>query len=105
VESSHPETLQFLLKDRVIREARLISPPAEQGLKAATFTTSKAPTRGNLVIPGTKESEKQKTDIADGAPSQNGKPSDVDLFTSVVGVEGGEYYQPRLLAVLTVKFR
>ena len=101
MESSHPETLQFLLKDGIIREARLTSPPAEQSLKTATFTTSKAPTRGNLVIPGTKEAEKQKTDIADGS-SHNGKPSDVDLFTSVVGVEGGEYHQPRLLAVLTL---
>ena len=90
MESSHPETLQFLLNDRIIREARLTSPPAEQGFKTATVTTSKAPTRGNLVI--TKEAEKQKTDIADGASLHNGKPSDVDLFTSVVGVEGGEYH-------------
>ena len=29
VESSHPETLQFLLKDRVIREARLVSAPTD----------------------------------------------------------------------------
>lgn len=91
VESSHPETLQFLLKDRIIREARLTLPLAEQGLKTATFTTSKAPARGNIVIPGTKEAEKKKTDVIDGTSTQAGKPSDVELFTSVVGVEGGEY--------------
>jgi DNA excision repair protein ERCC-3 len=88
VESSHPDTLQSLLKDRIIREARLISAPTDHSIKAATFTTSKAPTRGNLVIPGTKEAEKRKSDVVDG--TQNGKPSDVDLFTSVVGVEGGK---------------
>lgn len=88
VESSHPETLQFLLKDQVIREARLVSAPTDLSIKAATFTTSKAPTRGNLIIPGTKETEKKKADV-DGTTLQNGKPSDTDLFTSVVGVEGG----------------
>lgn len=89
MESSHPETLQFLLKDRVIREARLVSAPVDHSIKAATFTTSKAPTRGNLIIPGTKEAEKKKADVVDGATPQNGKTSDADLFTSVVGVEGG----------------
>ena len=90
VESSHPETLQFLLKDRIIREARLVSAPTDHSIKAATFTTSKAPTRGNLIIPGTKEAEKKKADLVDGTTPQNGKPSDSDLFTSVVGVEGGK---------------
>jgi len=90
VESSHPETLQFLLKDRNIREARLVSAPADHSIKAATFTTSKAPTRGNLIIPGTKEAEKKKTDVVDGTTPQNAKPSDANLFTSVVGVEAGK---------------
>lgn len=89
VESSHPETLQLLLKDRIIREARLVSAPTDHSIKAATFTTSKAPTRGNLVIPGTKEAEKKKADVVNGTTLQNGKSSDADLFTSVVGVEGG----------------
>lgn len=39
VESSHPETLQFLLKDRVIREARVHSQVVDNSIRAATFTT------------------------------------------------------------------
>ena len=86
VESSHPETLQLLLKDRLIREARIITTQTDNSIKAATFTTSKAPTRGNLVIPGT---EKKKDD--DGKTGlQNGATSDADLFTSVVGVDAGK---------------
>ncbi|KAF7327441.1 putative DNA repair helicase ercc3 [Mycena kentingensis (nom. inval.)] len=85
VESSHPETLQILLKDRVIREARVISQQTDNSIKANTFTTTKAPTKGNLVIPGTsKEPEKKKDD---GKPAGQ---SDADIFTSVVGVEGDE---------------
>ncbi|KAJ7746631.1 DNA helicase [Mycena metata] len=87
VESSHPETLQLLLKDRVIREARLVTQQADNSIKAATFTTSKAPVKGNLVIPGTaKEAEKKKDD---GKPTTSAQ-TDADLFTSVVGVEGDE---------------
>lgn len=88
VESSHPETLQFLLKDRVIREARVHSERVDNSIRAATFTTSKAPVKGNLVIPGTKEAEK-KTDQTNGKGA-NGK-TDAELFTSVVGVEQGVY--------------
>ncbi|KAF7312119.1 putative DNA repair helicase ercc3 [Mycena indigotica] len=87
VESSHPETLQILLKDRVIREARVISQQMDNSIKANTFTTSKAPTKGNLVIPGTsKEAEKKKEE---GKASTAGL-GDNDIFTSVVGVEGDE---------------
>ncbi|OCH95466.1 DNA helicase [Obba rivulosa] len=87
VESSHPETLQILLKDKVIREARVHSAPVDNSIKAATFTTSKAPVKGNLVIPGTKEAEKKKDDTANGKP---GTTSDAELFTSVVGVDADE---------------
>jgi DNA excision repair protein ERCC-3 len=85
VESSHPDTLQYLLKDRVIREARIVSAQTDNSIKAATFTTSKAPVKGNLAIPGTKESEKKKDD-----KSTDGQPPAAELFTSVVGVEGGK---------------
>ena len=88
VESSHPETLQTLLKDKVIREARVHSQVVDNSIKASTFTTSKAPVKGNLVIPGTKESEQKKEDSANG----KGAPTnDKDLFTSVVGVESGMF--------------
>ncbi|TFK40251.1 DNA helicase [Crucibulum laeve] len=93
VESNHPETLQLLLKDRVIREARLFSTQADNSIKAATFTTTKAPVKGNLVIPGTKEAEKKKDDTrpaSSNAAGQTNGTSDADLFTSVVGVEGDE---------------
>lgn len=86
VESSHPDTLQLLLKDKVIREARVISQQTDNSIKAATFTTAKAPVKGNLVIPGTKEAEKRKEEVATGKPAV----VDADLFTSVVGVEGGK---------------
>jgi len=80
VESSHPDILQRLLKDHVIRDARIITTQTDNSIRANTFTTSKAPTKGNLVIPGTKEADKRK--------DPNGR-SDEDLFTSIVGVEGG----------------
>ncbi|THU81195.1 hypothetical protein K435DRAFT_873593 [Dendrothele bispora CBS 962.96] len=80
VESSDPDILQQLLKDSVIREARIITTQTDNSIRANTFITSKAPTKGNLVIPGTKEAEKKKDGV-------NGK-SDEDLFTSVVGIEG-----------------
>lgn len=86
VESSHPETLQLLLKDRTIRDARIITVQADTSIKAATFTTSKAPVKGNLVIPGTKEADKNDPSKAGGAAGQ----SEADLFTSVVGVDAGE---------------
>lgn len=93
VESSHPETLQLLLKDRVIREARLVTAQIDNSIKAATFTTAKAPVKGNLVIPGTKEAEKKKEDVAPGragpGTSTTRNSTDADLFTSVVGVEAG----------------
>ncbi|KAJ8072777.1 DNA repair helicase RAD25 [Marasmius tenuissimus] len=101
VESGHPETLQLLLKDSVIRDARIITAPTDNSIKAATFTTSKAPTKGGLVIPGTgagagKEGEKKGGDASvngsGGNANGNGKAvaGDENLFTSVVGVEGDE---------------
>jgi DNA excision repair protein ERCC-3 len=99
VESTHPETLQLLLKDRVIREARVVTAQTDNSIKAATFTTSKAPVKGNLVIPGTKEAEKRKEDAANGKAGGAGGSitngnTDADLFTSVVGVEGGVLIPP-----------
>ncbi|EKM58070.1 uncharacterized protein PHACADRAFT_252066 [Phanerochaete carnosa HHB-10118-sp] len=90
VESSHPETLQILLKDRVIREARVHSAPVDNSIKASTFTTAKAPVKGNLVISGTKEAEKKKDESASGKGTNGAPTSDKELFTSVVGVESDE---------------
>ncbi|CCL98805.1 uncharacterized protein FIBRA_00810 [Fibroporia radiculosa] len=93
VESNHPETLQVLLKDKMIREARVHTQVADNSIKAATFTTSKAPVKGNLVIPGTREAEKKKEEAANGkgpTPAAGGANTDAELFTSVVGVDADE---------------
>lgn len=90
IESSHPETLQLLLKDRVIRDARIVTPQADNSIMASTFTTSKAPVKGGLVIPGSREADKRKEDQQNGKPALSGASKDADIFTSVVGVDGGE---------------
>ena len=92
VESNHPETLQLLLKDKVIREARVVSQQTDNSIKASTFTTVKATLKGSLVIPGTKDVEKKKEDATGtrpGAPIA-GPSTGTDLFTSVVGVDAGK---------------
>jgi len=94
VESSHPETLQTLLKDDVIRSARVHTQAVDNSIKAATFTTGKVPAKGVLIIPGTKQGDKKKTDTTSGAsstPGVNGT-TDTDLFTSVVGVDAGKVF-------------
>jgi len=82
VESSHPEMLQHLLKDSTIRDSRVATDASGNAL-----TTAKAPQAGSIVIPGTARPADK-----DGKAPEAGKPkqSDADLFTSVVGVEGGE---------------
>jgi DNA excision repair protein ERCC-3 len=87
VESTHPETLQVLLKDKVIRDARVVSAQTDTSIKASTFTTTKAPVKGNLVIPGTQDADKKKNELGKGAAA-----TDAELFTSIVGVEGGQSF-------------
>ncbi|KAH9029849.1 DNA helicase [Lactarius hengduanensis] len=91
VESSHPETLQHLLKDKTIRDARVVSQAGDAN-KVATFTTAKAPVKGSLTIPGTKDVERKQEDASKSTPgaSAGASGSDGDLFTSVVGVENDE---------------
>lgn len=95
VESSHPDTLQMLLKDEVISSSRkkIAADPnvTGGGVGAAPLTMAKAPQRGSLVIPGTKEID--KTNDISKDTSDLKKPSEVDLFTSVVGVESGEDFE------------
>ncbi|EIN03704.1 DNA helicase [Punctularia strigosozonata HHB-11173 SS5] len=94
VESSHPDTLQFLLKDKVIREARVISQQTDNSIRGNTFTTAKAPTKSNLIIPGSSEALKKKDEISGGSTSGAGDnanaTNDAELFTSVVGVDADE---------------
>ena len=100
VESTHPETLQALLKDTVIREARVHTQVTDNSIKASTFTTTKAPVKGNLTIPGTTGDKKK--DEANG--KQNGKATDADLFTSVVGVDAGAFSLRLCLRLLPLNF-
>lgn len=85
IESSHPDTLQFLLKDSVIRDARVIPQQQPGDVVSTALMTSKAPTKSGLVIPGTKESGAGGQNAADGK-----RQTDADLFTSVVGVDNDE---------------
>jgi DNA excision repair protein ERCC-3 len=93
IESSHPDTLQFLLKDKVIKEARVFTQQQDNSIKANTFTTSKVSTQGNLTIPGTLEAQKRQEGTVRGKPNI-GAPSsattnDAVLFTAIVGTENG----------------
>jgi hypothetical protein len=101
VESSHPETLQILLKDKAIRDARVVSQAADAN-KITTFTTTKAPAKGSIVIPGTKDVERKQEDPSKAAPgaSAGASGTDGDLFTSVVGVESGTYLEFRKFLVV-----
>ncbi|KAH8108243.1 DNA repair helicase rad25 [Phellopilus nigrolimitatus] len=78
IESSHPETLQTLLKDAVI-----------------------PPTKAGLVIPGTKEAGAggQIPGVVNGK-----KQTDADLFTSVVGLDNGMSDCFFLMLILTSVF-
>lgn len=87
IESTHPEVLQLLLKDSLIRDARVVAPvgDAVAGTGTNGLITSKAPKKGDVVIAGTKPA-------APGAdPAGAGdKPTVDDLFASVIGVQSGE---------------
>ena len=116
VESSDPETLRILLRDKVIADARV--PPEEQRARdgaaggavppggTATYglEKEKAPTRAGLVIPGTSKAAAAAATTgatgtngaAGGEGGANGQagPSgrtqeEEDLFTAVVGLEKG----------------
>lgn len=80
MESGHPETLQLLLKDDTIRSARVVTTTNAPESNVKTFGLA-AP---KLAIP------ESQTQGKDDTPNGNTRRSDVDLFASVVGVEGGK---------------
>jgi hypothetical protein len=94
IESTHPETIQFLLKDRTIREARVIAtqPAADNSIGANTFGNGKVPMKPGLIAPGATDVQKKKDEAAGkpNGPSADTQ-TDADLFTSVVGVEHGTW--------------
>ncbi|GAA95510.1 uncharacterized protein L969DRAFT_15430 [Mixia osmundae IAM 14324] len=85
VESGHPDTLRMLLRDDVIGKTRIREHDDER------FDTERAPTRGDLVIPGiTDHGTTSRT--ADGQTLTEGQaerrqPDEVDFFTSIVGLD------------------
>ncbi|KAG8932048.1 DNA repair helicase RAD25 [Tulasnella sp. 419] len=97
VESTHPDTLQHLLRDPTIRSSRVVTDPNSTSTTLSSgLVVNKAPQRGNLVIPGTSEAQKKNqlnvpgALTATGQTAGNKQQSDADLFTSVVGVENDE---------------
>ncbi|TIB68646.1 DNA repair helicase rad25 [Wallemia mellicola] len=90
VESADPETLQMLLRDQIIKNARVDS--------NAYLETSTAPTKGNLVIPGTKEAHSTNNantieaapvdeEQADKQKKQQEKEHGDDYFTALIDIE------------------
>ena len=73
----------------MIASARKKISAQDANAAANPITTAKAPQRGNLVIPGTKEADKSKDDASKDATGDKAKGG--DLFTAVVGVETGEF--------------
>lgn len=89
IESTHPEVLQTLLKDDLIRNSRVVAPvdPTASGSAPGTagILTSKAPKKSDIVIAGTKPADVAAANGADATKA----PAD-DLFASVVGVQSGK---------------
>jgi len=81
VESSHPEALQTLLKDDVIRSARVHTQVAENSIKVAMLTTGKVPAKGTPTISWKRRDDDEMTGIADGASSM-----------PVVGADTGDIF-------------
>ncbi|SCV68570.1 BQ2448_691 [Microbotryum intermedium] len=100
VESSHPQVLRELLRDKVIGPARV--PFEEQVAAEGGLRTDKAPTKAGLVIPGTRQAgapgaEASADAVKTGAEAGQDKDkasgsaaaaaaADDDLFTSVIGL-------------------
>lgn len=61
VESNYPDILQKLLQDEVVRSGRILNEGEEQG----DLIVSKAPTKGDLIIPGTEAAKKAAKEKAD----------------------------------------
>ncbi|KAF9335292.1 DNA repair helicase RAD25 [Podila minutissima] len=82
VESSHPEMLQTLLRDNVIREARLVS--EDDASAGSGLMTGKAPNAKDLTIPGIKKDPQDPNKPA--APGAAGVTGDEEIF-AVVGLD------------------
>ncbi|MCO5602699.1 hypothetical protein L7F22_056835 [Adiantum nelumboides] len=72
VESAHPEVLRMLLQDEVIGQARVKDSDAGRGNKLEVNGQTSAPTRGDLVIPGTESAARRQQQLQQqsGGPQQ-----------------------------------
>ncbi|KAG0044299.1 transcription factor TFIIH complex ERCC-3 subunit [Gryganskiella cystojenkinii] len=86
VESSHPEMLQTLLRDPIIKESRLIS---EDDPNSAGLITGKAPNAKDVVIPGVKKEVPDPNKPAGSAGASGGAAqlNGEDEIFAVVGLD------------------
>eukprot|EP00090_Calanus_glacialis_P011129 TRINITY_DN19597_c0_g1_i1.p1 TRINITY_DN19597_c0_g1~~TRINITY_DN19597_c0_g1_i1.p1 ORF type:complete len:796 (-),score=270.13 TRINITY_DN19597_c0_g1_i1:74-2461(-) len=85
VESSHPETLQFLLKDPIIQECRLrVEANSETGLITEEGTKAVIPSFG---AGSKKDGEGAETPVVDGTAAV---PEDIQEFYSKIDAEDDE---------------
>lgn len=96
VESAHPDILQTLLRDPVISAARVREADGPAGsasrLGTEVLGRSSAPTRGDLVIPGTARPAASTAGAAEksatsGAEPRATAPAEADLFNAIIGVD------------------
>ncbi|ETS65108.1 hypothetical protein PaG_00566 [Moesziomyces aphidis] len=111
VESAHPEILQTLLQDSIIGAARVREDPnAARSGRMEVLGKAQAPTRGDLVIPGTEgaaRKARQQAGNAGQAPGAAGaggsgasgsgpqpesaeaarREDEADLFSAIIGVD------------------
>ncbi|KAG0172940.1 DNA repair helicase RAD25 [Apophysomyces sp. BC1034] len=89
VESSHPETLQMLLKDPSINAGRIIRDDNDQIVSApnnsaaSTFLVNNKPTGKDLAIPGIKKDDK----VVEDSEKEERKKEDEKLFGAVVRID------------------
>lgn len=101
VESAHPDILQKLLRDSVISEARVRDADgvhdSNSHLGTEVLGRAQAPTRGDLVIPGTNRSttglaagsagDKSAVNGTRDASTSGAAPAEADLFNAIIGVD------------------
>ncbi|KAJ9474251.1 General transcription and DNA repair factor IIH helicase subunit XPB [Pseudozyma hubeiensis] len=115
VESAHPEILQTLLQDSIIGAARVREDPnAAKSGRMEVLGKTQAPTRGDLVIPGTESAARKARQAAaaagqtpgasnaarsanatgagaSGPPPENAEAArredEADLFSAIIGVD------------------
>lgn len=99
VESTHPEILQTLLKDPVVATARVLTDGTGQITTGPGGLVMTKPAQGLLANVSPQKSQTPSMGVATPMPGNTSgsipaakaanQQSDADLFTSVVGVDGG----------------